>query len=108
MPDDNLNIDLQKIVQNAIGEKPFNVQGNFNNVMAQKAADIISGKRDDIASHYSMTQDSVTDDELEVDPTEDELDDILDDDEDDIELDDDEEEDQAEQDTEEELDGEES
>jgi hypothetical protein len=79
MPDDNMNVDLEKIVANAIGEKPFSVQGNFNNVMMQKAADIISGKREEIAAQYSMTHDDTSDSELDSDPSEDELDDILDD-----------------------------
>ena len=74
MPDDNLNVDMNKIIQNAIGEKPFSVEKNFNNVMMQKAADIISGKRDDISAQYSMSQDEV---ESEDEVSDEELDDIL-------------------------------
>lgn len=74
MPDDNLKVDMDQIIQNAIGEKPFSVEKNFNNVMMQKAADIISGKRDDISAQYSMSQDDV---ESEDEVSDEELDDIL-------------------------------
>jgi len=97
MPDNKLEIDLNNIIQNAIGEKPFSVEKNFDNVMMQKAADIISGKREEISANYSMSQE---DGDGDID-NEEETDEVIDDSQDEFE-------DQAEPDTEEETDVEEA
>jgi hypothetical protein len=111
MPDNKLEIDLNNIIQNAIGEKPFSVEKNFDNVMMQKAADIISGKREEISANYSMSQE---DGDIDTEVSDEELDDILTDIDNEEETDEviddsqDESEDQAEPDTEEETDVEEA
>lgn len=68
-------IDIENIIKNAIGDKPYSVQNDFNNAVVQRAADIISGKREDIAKSYSLND--VDDEALTAEPTEDELEDIL-------------------------------
>ena len=113
MPDNKLEIDLNNIIQNAIGEKPFSVEKNFDNVMMQKAADIISGKREEISANYSMSQED-GDGDIDTEVSDEELDDILTDIDNEEETDEviddsqDEFEDQAEPDTEEETDVEEA
>lgn len=83
MPQPEYNID--DIIANAIGDKPVTVQKAFDNVMVQRAADIIAGKREQIAKEFSIPQDSeISDDELLADPTDDELEDIVDSSEEDI------------------------
>ena len=69
---------LEDIIKNAIGEKPVLVQKAFDNVIVQKAADIIAGKRDTIAAQYGAQVSPQQEDELNLDDISDEqLDSVL-------------------------------
>ena len=69
---------LEDIIKNAMGEKPVMVQKAFDNVIVQKAADIIAGKRDAIASQYGAVISQQQEDEFNLDDiSDDELDSVL-------------------------------
>ena len=69
---------LDDIIKNAIGEKPVMVQKAFDNVIVQKAADIIAGKRDAIAAQYGAEVVARQEDEFNLDDINDEeLDSVL-------------------------------
>lgn len=72
MSDPN-KIDVDAVVQNAIGDKPWSVQKAFNDVMLQRVSDVIAGKRDEVARSYGIDDDA----DLDAEPTEQELEDIL-------------------------------
>lgn len=79
--------DINDIIKNAVGDKPVMVQKAFDNVVVQKASDIIAGKRDSIAAQYgnimnNSSEEELNDDELLNDISDEELDNVLNDDED--------------------------
>lgn len=80
---------LEDLIKNAIGDKPVMVQKAFDNVVVQRAADIIAGKREEIAAQYSAAQENEApveneqeeDEDLDLnldDISDEELDDFLD------------------------------
>lgn len=100
---------LEDIIKSAIGDKPVNVQKAFDNVIVQRAADIIAGKREEIAATYGAAieqpqtidqpdkaEDNIDDNDLLADLSDEELDKLFTDDElddeDDVDLEDTEEE----------------
>lgn len=56
MPEPKLSgtpqVDLDALINGALGEKPTTVQKEFDNEMMQRAADLIAGKKD--ALHKDM------------------------------------------------------
>lgn len=76
---------IDDIIKNAFGDKPVNVQRAFDNIVVQRAADIIAGKREEVARHFGVqpvSDEEVSDEELLADLTDDEVEEILSDDED--------------------------
>jgi len=82
--------DINELIKNAIGEKPADVQTNFNDIMIDKVRDVIAGKRDDVAATLLQGQEDQEEDlaveededQMEFDFTDEELEAAIDDDED--------------------------
>lgn len=66
--DPNL-IDIDKILKGALGDKPFEIKGAFDNEMLDRVSQVIAGKRD--AVHKGMFGDQELGAELE--PNDDEV-----------------------------------
>lgn len=96
MPEPKLSgtpqVDLDALINGALGEKPTTVQKVFDNEMMQRAADLIAGKKD--ALHKDMfgqepisKEVEIDDEQLSAEPSEEEIEDALSDDETDEEMD---------------------
>lgn len=84
-------VDLDALINGAIGEKPTTVQKEFDNEMMQRAADLIAGKKDalhkDMFGQEPISKEVEMDDEqLAAEPSEEEIEDALNDDESDEEM----------------------
>lgn len=73
--DANRNPNLEQIIANAQGEKPFSLQQTVDNEMVERAREIIAGKRNELEAQLSITRDEAH----EEDPTDDEINDLLND-----------------------------